>query len=119
MIQKETFLKPADNCGVWVTKVFHLYGGSFRQISHIGNFTKISVKRARANNSIVKKTKLKSIIVLVKKELLKIDGSYVKFRSNNNVLLKKRLSPKGKSLIGPTSNNLRRKRFVSSFCGSL
>lgn len=119
MIQKESNLKPIDKCGVWSVRVFHLYGGSFRKNSYISNFVKISVKKTRANNWIPKKTKLKSILVTLKKENFKIDGSYIKFRSNNTVLLKKRLTPKGKILLGPVSNNLKRKRFLTSFCGSI
>lgn len=117
MVQKETNLKPIDRCGVWSTRVFHLYNGSLRKVSSIGNFVKVSVKKTRSNNWVPKKSKLKSIIVTLKKELLKIDGSYIKFRTNNNVLLKKRLTPKGKILVGPVSINIKRKRFLSSFCG--
>ena len=119
MIQKETNLKPIDKCGVWSVRAFHLYGGSFRNQSTISNFIKVSVKKTRANNWVPKKTKLKAIIVTLKKELKKIDGSYIKFRTNNVVLLKKRLTPKGKILMGPVSSNLKRKRFLTSFCGSI
>lgn len=119
MVQKETNLKPIDKCGVWSVRAFHLYGGSFRKNSTISNFIKISVKKTRANNWVPKKSKLKAIIVIVKKELTKIDGSYIKFRNNSVVLLKKRLTPKGKILMGPVSINLRRKRFLTSFCGSI
>lgn len=119
MVQKETNLKPIDKCGVWSVRIFHLYGGSFRGCSTISNFVKVSVKKTKANNWIPKKSKLKAIIVTLKKEILKIDGSYIKFRSNNTVLLKKRLTPKGKILVGPVSAGIKRKRFLSSFCGSL
>lgn len=119
MVQKETNLKPIDRCGVWSVRVFHLYGGSFRKNSTISNFVKISVKKTRSNNWVPKKSKLKAIIVTLKKEIVKIDGSYIKFRSNNTVLLKKRLTPKGKILVGPVSSAIKRKRFLSSFCGSL
>jgi large subunit ribosomal protein L14 len=117
MVQKETNLKPIDKCGVWSVRAFHLYGGSFRKISTISNFIKVSVKKTRANNWIPKKTKLKAIIVTLKKEISKSDGSYIKFRNNSIVLLKKRLTPKGKILIGPVSISIKRKRFLSSFCG--
>lgn len=119
MVQKETNLKPIDKCGVWSVRVFHLYGGSFRKNSTISNFVKISVKKTRSGNWVPKKSKLKAIIVTLKKEISKLDGSYIKFRTNNVVLLKKRLTPKGKLLLGPVSINLRRKRFLSSFCGFL
>nr|YP_740801.1 ribosomal protein L14 [Tetrahymena paravorax]ABI51710.1 ribosomal protein L14 [Tetrahymena paravorax] len=119
MVQKETNLKPIDKCGVWSVRVFHLYGGGLRKHSSISNFIKISVKKTRANNWVPKKSKSKAIIVTTKKEISKIDGSYLKFRTNGVVLLKKRLTPKGKILIGPVSISLKRKRFMSSFCATI
>jgi ribosomal protein L14 len=119
MVQKETNLKPIDKCGVWSVRVFHLYKGSFRSVSSIGDFVKVSVKQTQPDNIIKKKTKSKAIITNVKKELVKIDGSYVKFTSNNTVLLKKRLTPRGKTIIGPVSIKLKRKKFLSSFLGSI
>ncbi len=119
MIQKETNLKPSDKCGVWSTRVFQLYKGSFRKSSSIGDFVKISVKNTQPNNTLPKKSKSKSIIITVKKEILNIDGSYVKFYTNNNVLLKKRLTARGKTIIGPASSKLKRKRFMSSFLGTI
>jgi large subunit ribosomal protein L14 len=55
--------------------------------------------------------------VQTKKEVSKIDGSYVKFKFNSVVLLKKRLTPKGKEIIGPTLTNIKRKKFLASFAG--
>jgi large subunit ribosomal protein L14 len=117
MVQKETNLKPVDKCGVWSVRIFHLYKGSFRKISYISDFIKISVKVTQPNNIVKKKTKSKAILVTSKKELVKIDGSYIKFFSNNTVLLKKRLTPRGKTIVGPSSYELRRKKFSSSFLG--
>nr|YP_004841745.1 ribosomal protein L14 [Ichthyophthirius multifiliis]AEL89287.1 ribosomal protein L14 [Ichthyophthirius multifiliis] len=117
MIQKETNLKPSDRCGVWSTRVFQLYTGSFRKCSSISNFVKISVKKTQPNNQITKKSKSKSIIITTKKELNKIDGSYIKFKTNNNILLKKRLTSRGKTINGPASLDLKRKKFISSFLG--
>lgn len=117
MVQKETNLRPIDKCGVWSVRVFQLYGGSFMRKSTISNFIKISVKKARPNNWVPKKSKLKAIIVTLKRELTKIDGSYIKFTSSSVVLLKRRLTPKGKVLMGPVSVKIRRKRFLTSFCG--
>jgi len=38
---------------------------------------------------------------------------------NNVVLLKKRMTPQGKEIFGPTLYNIKRKKFVSSFVGSI
>jgi ribosomal protein L14 len=53
------------------------------------------------------------------KEILKRDGSYVLFKNNSIVLLKKRLTPKGKEIVGPTVSNIKRKRFLMSFAGAI
>ena len=115
MVQKGSYLIPSDRCGVWFSRVFHLYGGFKRKVSTISNFTKISVRSTKPNNWLKKKTKLRSIILKTRKETNKLDGSFIKFKFNNNVLLKKRLTPKGKELYGPGLFKLRRKRFLSSF----
>jgi len=115
MVQKESVLIPIDRCGVWVTKIFHLYGGSIRKKSTINNFVKISVKSTKPNNWVKKKTKLKALILKTKKEVVRGDGSLVKFKLNKCVLLKKRLTPKGRELIGSCLFQIKRKRFSSSF----
>lgn len=110
---------PADKCGVDIVKVFHLYKGFSRKCSFIGDFVKVSVKRVVPGNIIKKKTKLKGILVRTKFTIKLRDGCNYNFKENCVVLLKKRLTPRGKEIIGPTSCMLRRKKFVSSFVGAL
>jgi len=110
---------PADKCGVDVVKVFHLYQGFSRKCSFIGDFVKVSVKRVIPGNIIKKKTKLKGILVRTKFTINLRDGCNYNFKENSVVLLKKRLTPRGKEIVGPTSRMLRRKKFVSSFVGAL
>lgn len=117
MIQKKTYLIPVDKSGVWWVNTFHLYKGFSRKVSTIGDFIKVSVRVVKPNNWIQKKTKTKGIIVQTKKEIKKNDGSFIKFKTNSLVLLKKRLTPKGKEIVGPTTTNLRRKKFLTSFAG--
>ena len=115
MVQKESIVVPIDRCGVWFTKIFHLYGGSHRRYSFINNFVKVSVKLTKPNNWVKKKTKLKAIIVKTNKEVIKADGSSIKFKLNKCVLLKKRLTPKGRELVGSCLFQIKRKRFLTSF----
>jgi len=117
MIYKKTYLVPVDKCGVWWVNTFHLYGGFSRKVSRVGNFIKISVRRTRPNNWVAKKSKSIGIIVQTKKEIVKRDGSWVSFKNNSVVLLKKRLASKGKEIAGPTVFNIKRKRFLMSFAG--
>ena len=52
-----------------------------------------------------------------KKQTFKKDGSWVKFFSNEGVLLKKRTSPLGTEVFGPSPFTIGRKRLLSSFAG--
>lgn len=119
MIQKGTYLIPMDKCGVWWVSVFHIYKGFRHNIGVRGDFVKISVKNTRPDNWVLKKSKINSIIILTKKEIRLKDGSYLKFKFNNTVLLKRRLTAKGKEIIGPGLKIIGRKKFLMSFSGIL
>jgi len=119
MIQKFSKLVPVDRSGVFKVKVFQLYGGSKRKVSYPGGFTKVSAIQVKPENNIKRKTKMHSILVRLVKESLRVDGSWVKFKINGTVLLKKRLTPRGKELTGPIDFTIKRRKFVSSFSGSI
>ena len=119
MVQKNTLLSVSDRCGVWFVNTFHLYQGYNRKVSFIGNFIKVSIRKTKPNNWLKKKTKVKAFIVRSKIFSSKYDGSYVKFNTNTCLLLKKRLTPYGKKLFGPTLKKIKRKKFLSSFSGIL
>lgn len=119
MIQKFSILNTSDKCGVWAVGVFHLYKGFNRKSSTSGEFLKVSTKKVKPNNWVIKGSKHKSILNLVKKNKNKNDGSGFKLKINSCVLLKKRITPKGKELFGPTTFNIRRKKFINSFVGIL
>ena len=119
MIQKGTYLIPIDKCGVWWVNTFHIFKGFKNKIGKSGNFIKISIKKTKPNNWIIKKSKINSIITLTKKEIKIEDNSLYKFKNNNCILLKKRLTPKGKEIIGPGLKIIKRKKFLVSFSGIL
>ena len=119
MIQKGTYLIPMDKCGVWWVNTFHLYGGFYKKITKTGNFVKVSVRNTRPLNWVTKKTKLNGIVVLTRKENRYLDGTFIKFKFNSLVLLKKRLSSKGKEIVGPGLRLTQRKKFLMSFPGVL
>ena len=117
MIVKGTNLIPIDKNGVWIVKVFHLYGGFFKKFAKYGNIVKISVKQIKLPALVFKKSKLKCIIVLTKKLQKKNDNSFFKFKMNSCVLLKRRLTPIGKEVFGPIFFSIKRKKFLYSFSG--
>ena len=115
MIQKGSFLVPSDKNGIILVGVFHLYGGFYRKFSTFGNFLKISVKKTTSSFLVLKKAKFKSILILTKKRQVKNDGAFLIFKSNTCVILKRRLTPLGKEIVGCSNYNIFRKRFSFSF----
>lgn len=119
MIQKNSIIKPVDNCGVLKTNVFHLYKGSKGRLAFVGDFLKVSCREVVPENSIKKKSKHRSILIRTKYNVFKKDGSFVKFYKNSLILLKKRLTPRGANIRGPIPRNINRKKFISSFSRSI
>lgn len=119
MIQKNTIIKPADNCGVIKSKVFHVYKGSKGKLAYVGDFLKTSCKLVKPENPIKKKTKIKAILLRTIFKIYRKDGSFIFFKKNSIVLLKKRLTPKGKAIRGPVVRVVKRKKFISSFKKSI
>jgi len=119
VIQKGTYVSPADSCGVIWVKVFHLYYGFSRKIAKTGDFIKASVKETKPNNWLIKKSKVKGIIIRTRHMLIKNDGTSLKFKNNSTVLLKKRMSSYGGRLLGPIPATIRRRKFINSFPGRM
>lgn len=119
MIKKTSYLIPADRCGVWWVKTIHLYLGWNRKTAYLNNFVKTSVKSAKARNKLKKKMKPAGVLIRLRKESLKNDGTTFQFNQNNLVLLKKRMTPRGKELYGPITWKSKKKKFRSSFAGIL
>lgn len=115
MIYKNTYLIPADRCGVFWVKVFHLYGGWVKKCSLVGDFVKVSIRDTKANNKLKKKSKIAGILIRTRREIRKFDMSTIKFKENNVVLLKRRMTPKGREVVGPIPSVIKRKKFKSSF----
>lgn len=119
MIQKHSKVVPVDQCGVFLVRVFHLYRGGQRKVSRIGEFVKGSAIITKEDNWIKKKAKLQCVLIRLKVESFRKDGTYIKFKKNNVVLLKKRLTPKGKEIMGPVDFNVKRRKFMNSFSGRI
>ncbi len=115
MIQKGSVLSTGDNSGVLKTRVFHVYKGAKGRIGFVGDFFKVSAREVLPENPIPKKSKHKAILIRTKYKNLRRDGSFIFYNKNVLILLKKRLTPKSTLLRGSVSQNIRRKKFLSSF----
>jgi len=116
MIQKNTKLLVSDTCGVVNVKCFHIYQKKKSFIGEVGNFIKVSIRKTHTRlKQKLKRKKSKAIFVTSRQFFSKPDGSVIKFYKNTCVLLKKRLTPRGKLVSGPIIYNFKRKKFITSF----
>ena len=112
MVQQETRLKVADNCGAREVLVIRVLGGSKVKTGNIGDIVVATVKKATPNGTIKKGKVVKAVIVRSKKGLRRPDGSYIKFDENAAVIIKEDGTPKGTRIFGPVARELREKEYM-------
>jgi large subunit ribosomal protein L14 len=112
MIQMQTVLDVADNSGAKKVMCIKVLGGSKRKYASIGDVIVVSVKEAIPNAKVKKGEVTRAVIVRTAKEIVRPDGSYIRFDDNSAVLLNKDNEPIGTRIFGPVARELRAKRFM-------
>ncbi|AFM21138.1 MAG TPA: 50S ribosomal protein L14 [Acetomicrobium flavidum] len=107
MIQLHTMLNVADNSGAKKIRCIQVMGGSYRRYGTIGDVIVASVKEAIPNSNIKKGDVVRAVIVRVRKELRRRDGSYVRFDDNAAVIIDNQGNPRGTRIFGPVARELR------------
>jgi len=111
MIQQETRLKVADNTGAKEVLCIKVLGGSKRKYAALGDVIVVTVKKT-IPGGVKKGLVSKAVIVRVRKECRRKDGSYIRFDENAAVLINNQLEPIGTRVFGPVARELREKRFT-------
>ncbi len=111
MFQKNSFSIPSDSSGILLTKVIQTRRCSSRRHATIGRFLLIVVKKTTTILNKIRKKKSRAITVRTKYIKYLKYGKYYNFFDNALVLLKKRMNARGKELYGPTSKELKIKKF--------
>lgn len=108
-IQKETYLKVADNSGAIDLQCIHVIGSTGKKKARIGDVIKCSVKKATPGGTVKKKQVVTAVIVRTKKECRREDGSYIRFGDNAAVIVKSKQdkNPLGTRIFGPIARELR------------
>lgn len=113
MIQHRTILTVADNSGAKSLMVIHIFGGSKRKFGYIGDILNCVVKQAAPVGQVKDGEIVKVIVVRTRKELKRLDGSYIRFSDNAGVLIDnpKDKNPKGTRIFGPIAREVKDKGF--------
>ena len=112
MIQQESRLRVADNSGAREILVIKVLGGSKRRYASIGDVVVATVKDALPGAAVKKGEVVKCVIVRVKKEKRRADGSYIRFDENAAVLINKEKEVVGTRIFGPVARELRDRSFM-------
>ena len=112
MIQMQTMLGSADNSGAKKLQCIKVLGGSKRKYAGIGDIIVVSVKEAIPKSKVKKGDVVKAVVVRTAKEIRRPDGTYIKFDTNDVVLLNQNFEPIGTRIFGPVARELRAKSFM-------
>jgi len=112
VIQMQTILTAADNSGAKKLMCIKVLGGSKRKYASVGDIIVVSIKEALPNSKVKKGDVKRAVIVRTKKELRRVDGSYIKFDVNSAVLVNEANEPVGTRIFGPVARELRARKFM-------
>jgi large subunit ribosomal protein L14 len=112
MIQMRTILDVADNSGAKRVQCIKVLGGSRRRYASLGDVIVVSIKEAIAGTKVKKGDVATAVVVRVRKQTGRADGSYIRFDENSAVLVNKEHEPIGTRIFGPVARELRAKKFM-------
>lgn len=112
MIQMQSKLFVADNSGAKKIQCIKVLGGSRKRYAGIGEIIVASIKEANVGGAVKKGEVVKAVIVRTKKEIRRLDGSYVRFDDNAAVIINNQNEPIGTRIFGPVAKELRDKKFM-------
>ena len=112
MIQKQTILEVADNSGAKKMMVIEVKGGVKRRFARVGDVVKAAVKKAIPAGTVKKSDVVDAVVVRTRKEMRRMDGSYIRFDDNAAVIIDKDCQPVGTRIFGPVARELRAKGYL-------
>src|SRR5690554_6435990 len=112
MIQQESRLAVADNSGAKEELCIRVRGGTKRRYASIGDKIVVSVKSAMPSGNVKKGQVATAVVVRVKKEIRRPDGSYIRFDDNAVVILNQANEIRGTRIFGPVARELRDKNYM-------
>ena len=112
MIQMRTMLQAADNSGAKSLMCIKVLGGSKRRYATVGDVIVVSIKEAIPRGRVKKGDVMKAVVVRVRKDIRRADGSVIRFDRNAAVLITPQMEPVGTRIFGPVPRELRAKNHM-------
>jgi len=112
MIQIYSKLEVADNSGARQIRVIQVMGGSKRRYARIGDIITANVRDALPNGNIKKGDVVKAVVVRLRQDTKRPDGTVIRFDTNAAVLINAQKEPRGTRIFGPVPRELRDRGFM-------
>lgn len=112
MIQTESRLDVADNTGAKSVLCIKVLGGSKRKYAGVGDIIVVSIKEAIPRGRVKKGDVMKAVVVRTAKDIIRPDGSVIRFDRNAAVLINNQKEPVGTRIFGPVPRELRAKNHM-------
>lgn len=112
MIQMQSNLDVADNSGAKRVQCIKVLGGAKRRYASVGDQIVVSIKEATPKGRVKKGDVRRAIVVRVKKDIQRRDGSVIRFDSNAAVIVNTNGEPLGTRIFGPVPRELRAKNHM-------
>ena len=112
MIQMQTWLDVADNTGAKLVQCIKVLGGTHRRYAGLGDIVVVSVKKSLPTSEFRQGAVAKGVIVRVRKNTRRDDGSYVRFDQNALVFVDADNNPKGTRIFGAVARELRERNYM-------
>lgn len=109
MLQLRSMLTVADNTGAKKLQMIGMPKKGNRKFGYLGEVIMGVVKSAQPFGQVKKGDKVYAVIVRTRKEVKRLDGSYIRFDENACVVLQSKdvKDPKGTRIFGPIAKEIK------------
>jgi large subunit ribosomal protein L14 len=111
-IMMRTWLTVADNSGARKLMCILPIGGDAGLKAGLGDVITASVKEATPESPVKQGTVVKAVVVRMRKEARRKDGTYIRFDDNAAVLIIDAGEPVGTRVFGPVARELRERQYT-------
>ena len=111
-IMMRTWLTVADNSGARKLMCILPLGGDAGLKAGLGDVITASVKEATPESAVKQGTVVKAVVVRMRKEARRKDGTYIRFDDNAAVLINDAGEPVGTRVFGPVVRELRERQYT-------
>lgn len=116
MIQQESILKVADNSGAKSVKCIKVLGGFRKRYATLGDIIVVSIQelrnRSKKTSKVLKGSVYRALILKVKHNYKKKDGTIFSLQENSVALISKQGTPIGTRILTPLPRKLKKKKIL-------